>query len=136
MPPRANAVHSYSQNLTSFVWEKWNDVPAVSERHGAECAGCDPLPPQPLLDYLLSSCYQASLMREEERTVTFRLMLRDPSRLIAGEGPPSGLHRLVFTHPRPFKEHELRRLSPASDFYRSRIGASLNAEGELQIRGM
>lgn len=133
MPLRANAVHSYSQNLASFVWEKWNDVSAASERH---CGDTDPLPPQPVLDYLLSSCYQASLMREEERTVTFRLMLRDPSRFIPGEGPPAGLHRLIFTHPRPFNEHELRRLSPASDYYRSIIGVKLNPQGELQIWGM
>ena len=138
MPLRANAVHAYSQNLTSFVWEKWNDVSTVAERHVVDAGTADPPPPQPVLDHLLSSCYQASLMREEERAVTFRLMLRDSGRLIAGEGPPTGLHRLIFTHPRPFNEHELRRLSPppASDYYRSMIGVNLNAQGELQIWGM
>jgi hypothetical protein len=34
-----------------------------------------PLPQAPVLEQLLSTCYQASLLREENRPVRFRLML-------------------------------------------------------------
>ena len=40
----------------------------------------------------ISACYQAGLLREEERAVTFRVILCQPA--AAREGPPSGTHRL------------------------------------------
>jgi hypothetical protein len=75
-------------------------------------------------------------MREEERTVNFRLILRGPEHFPPEEGPPEGLHRLPFTSPRPFGEFELRRLSPAADFYRSLIGIRIDPVEGLQIWGM
>jgi hypothetical protein len=47
-----------------------------------------------------------------------------------------GLHRLEFTAPRPFEVQELRRLSPAADYYRSLIGASFSGGGGLEIWGI
>ena len=75
-------------------------------------------------------------MMEEERPLRFRLILRDPEKLAAEDGPPNGLHRLIFSESRPFNEYELRKLAPAVDYYRSLIGVSANHEGELQIRGL
>jgi hypothetical protein len=85
---------------------------------------------------LLSTCFQASLMREEERPVRFRLILREPGHFTSGQAPPEGINRVVFTEPRPCTEDELRRLSPAVGFDRSLIGVNLDATGVLQIWGL
>jgi sensor domain DACNV-containing protein len=102
----------------------------VPERPRENCPGCA------ILAELLSTCYQASLMREEERPVRFRLIFRDPERFPLGQDPPDGLHRLVFTEPRPCSEDELRRLSPAASFNRSMVGVNLDDTGVPQIWGI
>ena len=55
-----------------------------------------------LLDRILSTCFQASLLHDEGRPITFRLALAEPDSFDAREGPPAGLHRLVFDQGRPF----------------------------------
>jgi hypothetical protein len=129
--------HSYPQDLASILKVQWDNVPAFTENEkvGERCVS-DLLPDSSVLESLLSTCYQASLMRDEGRPVTFRLLLREPSRLKTHDGPPEGLHRIVFSEPRSFDEHELRRLSCAADFYRSLIGASLDQDKGLQIWGL
>ena len=130
-------IHTYPQDMAHFIQQHWTDAQCVGEfcrlSHGGES---DPLPDLPVLEQLLSTCYQASLMHEEERAVRFRLILRDPERFNPHHGPPTGLHRLVFTHSRAFDEHELRRLSPAADFYHSLIGVNLDMDGALRIWGL
>src|SRR5919112_170590 len=79
---------------------------------------------------------RAGPLPEEERAVTFRVILCDPARLPPSEGPPSGIHRLEFPEPRQFEVQELRRLSPAADFYRSLIGVYADEEGELKMWGL
>jgi hypothetical protein len=88
-----------------------------------------------VLQHLLSTCYQASLLREETRPVTFRLALGEPDLFAAKAGPPAGLHRLIFSPSRPFDEHELRRLTPAAGFHRSLIAARLEGD-DIQIWGL
>jgi hypothetical protein len=73
------------------------------------------------LAYVLSICYQATLLREEGRPVTFRLALSEATAYEPTAGPPSGLHRLVFSRPLPLDQHELRRLAPAAVLSRSLI---------------
>lgn len=113
--------------------ERWERQP-----QGAEQAsdGGVALPDRPVLETLLSTCYQASLLREEERPVVFRMIFADPQDFPESDGPPDGLHRLEFEEPRPFDEHELRRLSPAADFDRSLIGVAADEEGETRIWGL
>ena len=119
--------YAYPYDLASFIRERWSGT----------VPGADPLPDPPVLDNLLSACYQASLLREEERSVTFRMILCDPGRLSTREGPPSGLHKLEFPEPRPFDVQELRRLSPAADYYRSLVGISpYGEEREFRIWGL
>src|SRR5262245_7416501 len=126
--------HAYPQDLAAFLWERWDKPAAGPDAPEAVAGGAsEPLPDLPSLETLLSICYQASLMREEERPVRFRLILRAPDQFPVTDGPPTGLHRLVFTAPRPCTEHELRRLFPAVDFYRSLIGVRLDHEKGLQI---
>ena len=94
------------------------------------------MPDDASLKRLLSTVYQATLLREEERPVTFRLIVGPPSSYPADAGPPDGLHRLVFTQPRQFNEHELRRLSPAAKYHRSLIGVESAPGGGLVIWGV
>ncbi|MGE0823447.1 MAG: putative sensor domain DACNV-containing protein [Candidatus Binatia bacterium] len=129
--------HAYPQDLVTFLCERWDDPAACPNTPAVVASGVsEPLPDMLTLETLLSICYQASLLREEERPVRFRLILCAPEQLEATAGPPTGLHRLVFTAPRPCTEHELRRLSPAVEFYRSLIGVRLDPEQGLQIWGI
>jgi len=124
--------HAYPRDLAPFVRERWEDV--TPGRSGG--ASGDTLPEPKVLEGLISTCYQASLLREEERPITFRLILAEPERFPPSEGPPSGLHRLEFPEPRPFDVEELRQLSPAADFYRSLVGVRLDAECGLKVWGI
>lgn len=117
---------AYPHDLASFVGERWDEADSAA----------DPLPDADIFEGLVSACYQASLLREEERSVTFRAMLCEPDRLPYGEGPPDGLHRLEFPEPRPFDVQELRRLSPAANYYRSLIGIGMDGERGLRIWGL
>ncbi|MFT5189004.1 MAG: hypothetical protein ACI957_002029 [Verrucomicrobiales bacterium] len=94
------------------------------------------LPALKHVETLLSTCYHSSLLREETRPIRFRLLLCDPDSLPASEGPPRGLHRLIFVKPRRFNSNELRRLSPATDYHRALIGVHLNADQRWEIWGI
>jgi hypothetical protein len=115
---------AYPADLARFVCERWDE-----ERAG-------PLPDEGTVETLISACYQASLLREEERAVTFRVILCDPERLPPNDGPPGGIHRLEFPELRRFDVQEIRRLSPATDYYRSLIGICVGEEGGLKIWGL
>ncbi len=125
--------YAYPNDLARFVRACWED-----HAGGADDSGHEPTeaPETPVLERLISTCYQASLLREEERPVTFRAILVAPEDLPEGGGPPGGLHRLAFGEPMPFDERELRRLSPAADFERSMIGVRRGEGGELEIWGI
>lgn len=110
--------HAYPQQLTAFISEHWDD--AIVSGEVAE------LPSLPVLESIISICYQASLLREEQVPVTFRVILCEPDLLPAEGGPPLGLHRLNFAEARPFTPHELKRLSTGAAFHRAMIGVSLN----------
>ncbi|MEO6572627.1 MAG: putative sensor domain DACNV-containing protein, partial [Polyangiaceae bacterium] len=94
------------------------------------------LPHVEALEELLSIAYQASLLKEEERPVTFRLILGEPLDFPEDAGPPSGLQRLVFTEARRLEEHELRRLSPAAKYHRALIGVRLDPKMGFVIGGI
>ena len=129
--------HMYPQDLAAFLRERWEEPTACPDTPASVADSVsEPLPDALTLEALLSICYQASLLREEERPVRFRLILRAPDQFPTADGPPTGLHRLMFTTPRPCTEHELRRLSPAVEFYRSLIGVRLDPEKGLQIWGI
>jgi hypothetical protein len=128
--------HSYPADLADFVRERWQDTSALEREYCEATAEAEALPPPAVLTRILSICYQASLLREEERPVRFRLMLRPPDAFPPPGGPPHGLHRLVFGEPRPLTQDELRRLAPAVDFYRGLIGAHVDADGKPFIWGL
>lgn len=94
--------------------------------------------PAPALDKLaivLSTCFQASLLREEERPISFRLIMGHVDSFPPDGGPPDSLQVLPFSSPREFTTSEIRRLSPAVEFDRAMIGATCTSD-ELMIWGV
>jgi hypothetical protein len=115
---------AYPADLARFIRERWDE------------GEFGPLPDPDALEALISACYQASLLREEERAVTFRVILCDADRLPPRGGPPGGIHRLEFPETRQFDVQEIRRLSPAADYYRSLVGIGWDEEEGLRIWGL
>jgi sensor domain DACNV-containing protein len=108
--------HEYPQHLAEFVCQHW---PPASGRGGAS----EGLPGLGPLMALLATCYHASFLLDEQRPVSFRIIVREPELFAHDQGPPNGLQPLAFTEPRLLGEHELRRLSPAAHFQRALVGA-------------
>ncbi|MGE3508764.1 MAG: putative sensor domain DACNV-containing protein [Vicinamibacterales bacterium] len=117
-----SGVLAYPSDLTARVLDRWRQCWSAGQIQL-------PLPKATDLEMILSVCYQATLLREEGRPVTFRLSLSEPGVFDHAAGPPSGLHRLVFARPLPFDQHELRRLAPAVSFSRSLIGTTPAGQG-------
>ncbi len=123
-------LHAYPADLAAFVIDQWNVGPRAQEPRAK------PLPDRATLASLLSMAYQASLRKEEDRPVTFRIILGEPEDFPEYEGPPAGLHRLLFTEPRAVTELELCRLSPAAKYHRALIGVRFDATLGLVIWGI
>ncbi len=131
------AGHAYPRDLALYVHERWSAATLPAVLRGARDATEEPRAPDlPVLERLLSVAYQASLLYEEGRPITFRLALAEPDVFPVAAGPPGGLQRLVLTEPRPFDAQELRRLARAASFYRSLIGVRRDREHGLQIWGV
>ncbi|WP_166395088.1 putative sensor domain DACNV-containing protein [Rubrobacter marinus] len=81
---------AYPGDLAALVASRWDEVAPVGERGSAWAGSGGAAPSLGALEELLDACYQAGLMREEERTVSFRLVLADPEAFPLGGGPPSG----------------------------------------------
>lgn len=128
-PERPAGQYAYPSDLARLVVNRW---------HEARAAGQITLLPPAVsaLERILSICYQATLLREEGRPVTFRLAVREPDAFAPAAGPPSGLHRLVFNRRLPLDQHELRRLAPAAVFSRALIGATLRGAAGPEIWGV
>ena len=121
--------YSYPGDLARFVRDQWRDMPEPP-------GGTGPLPDAAALESFFDACYQASMLREEERPVVFRAILAEPA-LFDPEGkPPESLQRLAFPRPLPFDPRELRRLSVAADPQRALIGVRRDGEGGLWIWGL
>jgi hypothetical protein len=117
------AGHLYPDDLAGVIRSGWP-------------AALAPLPAAPHWEHILSVGYQASMLREEERPVRLRLVLAPPETFAARKYPPMGLHRQVFSQPRPCTASELRKLSPAADFSRTLMGIDLNKQQEWEIWGL
>jgi hypothetical protein len=127
--------HAYAAELAAFAQARWLELEKQPDpgpcqpRHGA-------LPETRALEHLLSVAFQASLLREEDRPVRFRLFVGDPARLPAELGPPAGLHRLRFDKARSYDEHEVRRLSQAAKYHRAMIGVRSIGADAFEIWGI
>jgi len=134
--------HFYPKEFTEFLLANWHSEQSRLEWSGAQYRWYAPArtircsPPDPaVLETILSLCYQASLLREEDRPLKFRLILCEPDLFPLEGGPPQGFHRLEFSEGRPCTVREISKLAPAIDFYRALIGVRVAPEGELQIWG-
>jgi Probable sensor domain DACNV len=116
--------YSYPSQLTDLVRKVWPEESLLG------------LPSDGLLRQILDTAYHATLLREETRPITFRLILINPEQLPCNGAPPHGLMPLIFERPRTFNEQEIRRLALAADFYRSLIGVGYDEKGELRIWGV
>ena len=107
-PPAARQA-AFPSDLAALVLTRW---------HEATAAGQIDLraPATSALEDVLSICYQATLLREEGRSVTFRLSLSEPDAFAATGGPPASLNRLVFTRPYPPTRTNSEGLFPLSCF--------------------
>ena len=92
--------------------------------------------PERDLEAILSIAYQASVLRDEDRPVAFRLVLAPAEAFAEDSGPPTGVLALRFEAPRRFDEHELRRLSQAAKYHRTLIGVGATPNDQFVIWGV
>ena len=128
--------HSYPADLAEVVLRTWHDGSSLTHEYCEAAHDYGGLPAPDVLETILSTCYQASLLREEERPVRFRLIVANAASFPAPGGPPQGMHRLLFNQPRPLSHHELRRLAPAVDFHRALIGAQIEPRDGVVLWGL
>src|SRR5919107_2081016 len=121
--------YSYPSDLARFVRERWRDAPEPPGR-------VDPLPDAAALESFFDACFQASMLREEEREVVFRAVLAEPELFDPQGRPPEELQRLAFARSLAFDPRELRRLSVAADLQRALIGVRQGGEEGLRIWGL
>src|SRR3712207_9037894 len=82
----AAAGYSYPGDLARFVRDRWRDVPGPP-------SGVDPLPDAAALEGFFAACYQASMLREEERQVLFRAI--DRKSVVEGKSVDLGGRRII-----------------------------------------
>ena len=108
-------MHAYPSQLADFVLDLWPEERPI---------GLD----KRALVELLSTCFQASLTREEGRQVRFRLVAAAPEEVQAALGP-AHFSPLELATREPLTPEQLTRLSPAAPFHSSLIGAAFGASG-------
>jgi hypothetical protein len=118
--------HSYPRELSEQIWALW-----------MRASGADTLlDSAERLNAFLSVAYQASLLREEGRPVECRIALLASHELEPGALAQIGFHAVRFAKRRTFWEQEIRRLGPATGFYRSMIAVEWSPGYGFQICGM
>lgn len=118
--------YAYPPQLAQYLRHAWEAAPDAP-----------PLVAQSHLERLLTVAYQASLLRDEDRTVRVRIVATRPDELDATQGPPHGLQPLLFDRVIPYTPEELRRLALAAKYHRSLVGVSpLPGDGRCGIWGM
>lgn len=120
--------HAYPDHLSEEILRLWDSL--------SDSTPSGELPAREVLESLISTCYQVSMMSEELRTQRFRIAFCDPSEFSPELGPPYGFLRIVFREPRAFHERELVKLGPASEFESSLIGIRYDPAEGLQIWGL
>jgi hypothetical protein len=119
-------VHSYPRELSDQIWSQWTRGSATDTL----------LDSAERLNAFLSITYQASLLCEEGRPVECRIALLGRQQLEPGALARIGFHAVRFAKRRTFGEQEIRRLGPATGFYRSMIAIEWSVEEGFRISGM
>src|SRR5262249_44039906 len=95
-----------------------------------------PLLAPALLESVLSTIFQASVLRDEGREVSFRAILCPPDTIPDDTGPPTALHAIRFEEYRPLRVDEIRRLANAAPYQRALLGVCVDSEGQPAIWGI
>jgi hypothetical protein len=120
------AAHSYPRELSEQIWSLWmRATGAATLLDSAE-----------QLNSFLSVSYQASLLMEEGRPVECRIALLGRQQLEPVGLASIGFHAVRFAKHRKFGEQEIRRLGPATGFYRSMIAVEWSPQDGFYISGM
>lgn len=122
---RQGLSHAYPSELTSFVI-------AQLEQLGLHAVGLSFPADADVVSAALTVAYQASLLRDEDRPLTFRLAIGPARAFDSTLGPPKGVHVLKFETPRPFAVHELKKLVSAAKFPRSIVAAGTVVSGDTE----
>jgi hypothetical protein len=118
--------YAYPPQLAQFLRPLWD-----------ACADAPPLLPVRTLERVLTVAYQASLLREEDRTIRVRIVVASPKEFDSQAGPPDGLQPLRFEHPFAYTPEEIRKLAIAAKYHRALIGVFADeATGNCVIWGM
>ena len=130
-------IHKYPQDLVTSLQERWHNPELRTGPPAGPAVKSWALPALPVLEELISTCYQVSQMQEESRSLRFRLMVAEPEDFAALEKEADGgLFTLKFTEPRSYNEYELLKLVPAIDFNNTLVGIR-HRDGEgIQIWGL
>src|SRR5207302_7808823 len=88
------------------------------------------------LGAFLSVAYQASLLKEETRQVECRIAMLGLEHVDGPSMARIGFRLFRFTKPRIFAEQEIRRVAPATGFYRSMIAVQRSRNRTFEISGM
>ncbi len=123
--------HYYPKDLVAPLRELWDEpLPEPHRRHTT-------LPPDEAIESLLSVSYQTSLLKEEGRKLTFRIIVLPRKKSVGKSSPIDEKLRIVrFKKPRPLSIGELRRLAPSAETIRSLIAVAMNSRSEWEIWGL
>jgi hypothetical protein len=109
---RPGLAHAYPEELAALVLARLEEL-------GATPVGLSFPRDAAMFEAVLSVAYQASLLRDEDRALTFRVTIAPREAFDASLGPPNGAHTLHFEEPRDLSVHQLKKLTPAVKFERS-----------------
>ena len=87
--------YAYPPQLAQFLRHAWEGLPDPP-----------PLLDPPRLERVLTVAYQASLLRDEDRTVRMRIVVAGAEEFDPQQGPPDGLQPLLFATPVPYTPDE------------------------------
>ena len=118
--------HTYPRELADQIWSLLN-------RSDGKDSALDSVEK---LNSFLSIAYQASLLYEEGRPVECRIALSESKNLEPASLASIGFHLARFAKRRSFAAQEIRRLGPATGFYRAMIAVEWSASRGFEISGM
>ena len=124
----SRAPHAYPRDLADAVLDR-------IRRRSEEMVESPLLVPS-RLECVLSTVFQAGLLRDEGRPVSFRALICPPDALPPDGTPPDGLHVVRFDRFRPFDVQEVRRLANAAPYQRSLLGICLDRDGQPGLWGI
>jgi hypothetical protein len=121
----------YPRDLYGILQSLWDNKPLFQAWPNVE------LPSKATFEEIIDVCYHASMLREEGRPITFRIVVLESQRPVSPrdeeELPP--VTRYLLKDPVPFTQGELRRLAPVADPRRILIAIQQSGE-RLQIYGL